>query len=381
VAARPNAALNFDAVVRGQNQRAILQDEIAQLQAAQRIAQGGARNVGRDRLVAAAQQADEGVTLQATLARESARRRQVLEGPGLQRLNQEWDQLEDLRRQWAQAGRSPSDRSRKVTVKIPGVAEPVKGTPKQIVARIQAQKDKIELRGARVQRRVRRLESREQMALDAEGVATDVRRDAFQALQGVPERVVDQSAVVGVRGQLDERRALLQKLMSPTQEVAEQTVAQVADGSGAAAGAGKRRGRLLSGTGITAGIAAGIGFSSVQGGFQERAENLAAPDRLQSMIAGAANQRLEMLRAMAAMQRIEVGARQNLANLAMQQPHVFNEIMAGRQLAQGVVSVGGDRTAQMNRMAEVGAAMTTGQFNRMGSPDALGLLAQYMNQG
>jgi hypothetical protein len=155
-----------------------------------------------------------------------------------------------------------------------------------------------------------------------------------------------------------------------------------AAGSGAAAGTKKQLGGgWKTGLAITGGIGGYMASQSFFGGLSEREENAQAGDRLQGMIAGAANQRLEMLRAMAAMQRIETGARQNLANLAMQQPHVFNEIMAGRQLAQGVVSVGGDRTAQMNRMAEVGAAMTTGQFNRMGSPDALGLLAQYMNHG
>lgn len=123
------------------------------------------------------------------------------------------------------------------------------------------------------------------------------------------------------------------------------------------------------------------GFAAVNiglGALEERQQNLGSGNRLYDMIGNAQDQRLQMLRTMAAMQRMQFGARQNLANLAVQQPHIFNEMVAGRQLAPGVVSVGGNRMAQMQRMTEVGAAMAGGDFNQMATPNSIELLQQYL---
>ena len=209
-----------------------------------------------------------------------------------------------------------------------------------------------------------------------------------QAQQMPKRRPVSKKGLRATTKKINERQAMLDRLSAPTQAAAQAAVSSVSTPAvvagatptvaAAAKEVAKKKGAGW-GTVVGGSLAGLVGYQVAKGGFQERAIAEQAPDRMSGMILAARDQQLEMLKAMAAMQRIQVGARQSLANLAVQQPHVFNEIVAGRQLAPGVVSVCGNRAGQLQRMAEVGSGMATNAFDGMGSPDALRMLSEYMN--
>lgn len=119
-----------------------------------------------------------------------------------------------------------------------------------------------------------------------------------------------------------------------------------------------------------------VGFGGVPLGLDIiegiREKNRAgSAQNVQSIGDALGRQQLRMLEYAAAMERLQVSGQQNLAILAQQNPHVFNEVVAGRRLAPGMVSVGGDRNAMMQRLASVGTGMAAGDFARMGTPNAL----------
>lgn len=342
--------------VRGQvGQEMVLQDEIADLMRLRAVRAQGGQNKARRRTF---QQAGQ--------AKQKAGRYEQMSAVAVDRSNRVYSQLDrekallvELQKELASAKK--------------GMWSHANGVPVRPQARIEQRIAETEAKIDRLARVSDRLDSaipaRASRAEELRGQAADLESRARQ----MPKRRAPSAAgLAQTDNEISARQALLQKLQAPTQAAATEAVQAVTTEA-----AKPRRGRkalLIAG----GGLGGYFGVSTAFGAMEERSENAQAGDRLAGMIRGAADQRLEMLRAMAAMQRIQQGARQNLANLAMQQPHVFNEIMAGRQLAPGVVSIGGNRQEQMMRMAEVGSAMATGQFNGMGSPDALGLLNQYM---
>lgn len=342
-----------------------------------RILEEGYRNPGR---IVAGRRADRlGGIIGGLEGRAAATGSRIsrIQGKGFDRLNQQWDQLEEMKKRWNRVARNTSDptRNKVVTVKVPGFPA-ITGKPRQIAAKIEEYKGVVESRALEARRRVGDLSNREMRDLDR---ANTLRDDFVRGSSG-PERIVPTDELgaarkraadlrAQVQSQTDERSQFLAELGSrgsagliPTTNIPKKPIGKV--GKSIAIGAGGLGGFILPGM--------------VQGVFEERDLNQQSGERLTEMIRQASDQRLAAIRAMAAMQRVQSGARQNLSNLAMQQPHVFNELVAGRELAPGVVSIGGSRAAQMARMAEVGTAMATGGFDQVAEPNALEMLSKYM---
>ena len=136
---------------------------------------------------------------------------------------------------------------------------------------------------------------------------------------------------------------------------------------------------------LKASLAAGVGATAsfvvpeFLKGLEERRAS-SSPEMLAVLRRQMERQATEQMRYVAAVQRLQSGGRENLAILAARQPHVFQELMAGRKLAPGVVTVGGNKADRMERLAMAGVAMGAGDVGRMAPPDAMAMLAQSMGQ-
>lgn len=108
-------------------------------------------------------------------------------------------------------------------------------------------------------------------------------------------------------------------------------------------------------------------------GYPEIAAQVSG-NRYSQSIQDAANFQLEAARQQAKIERLQQTMALNTARLAQAEPHLYNEVLAGRRLPQGAVVLGGNPRTDL--LSEMALRMSTGGFQQTSAQDELAGMLQ-----